>query len=70
MINLEDKIFRYFQESIEITMHIGEKFIQEIVSAVDIISTSLLSDGTIFTCLLYTSPSPRDTAISRMPSSA
>ena len=49
MINLEDKIFRYFQESIEITMHIGEKFIQEIISAVDIISTSLLSDGTIFT---------------------
>ena len=24
----------------------------------------------IYTCLLYTSPSPRDTAISRMPSSA
>ena len=49
MINLEDRIFRYFQESIEITMHVGEKFTQEIISAVDIISTSLLSDGTIFT---------------------
>ena len=49
MINLEDKIFRYFQESIEITMHVGEKFTQEIITAVDIISTSLLSDGTIFT---------------------
>ena len=49
MINLEDRIFRYFQESIEITMHIGEKFTQEIASAVDIISTSLLSDGVIFT---------------------
>ena len=74
MINLEDRIFRYFQESIEITMHVGEKFTQEIISAVDIISTTLLSDGTIFTygeneasivsnfisCLLYTSPSPRD----------
>ena len=30
-------------------MHIGEKFTQEIISAVDIISSSLLSDGTIFT---------------------
>ena len=49
MINLEDRIFRYFQESIEITMHIGEKFTQEIIDSVDIISTSLLSDGTIFT---------------------
>ena len=27
-------------------------------------------DGYSYTCLLYTSPSPRDTAISRMPSSA
>ena len=26
--------------------------------------------GTIYTCLLYTSPSPRDPSISRMPSSA
>ena len=49
MINLEDRIFRYFQESIEITMHVGEKFTREITSAVDIISTTLLSDGTIFT---------------------
>ena len=49
MINLEDRIFRYFQESIEITMHVGEKFTQEIINAVDIIITSLLSDGTIFT---------------------
>ena len=49
MINLEDKIFRYFQESIGVTMHIGEKFTQEIISAVDIISSSLLSNGTIFT---------------------
>ena len=49
MINLEDRIFRYFQESIEITMHVGENFTQKIISAADIISTSLLSDGTIFT---------------------
>ena len=28
------------------------------------------SDGTTNTCLLYTSPSPRDYAASRMPSSA
>ena len=29
-----------------------------------------LVEGNPTTCLLYTSPSPRDTAISRMPSSA
>ena len=28
------------------------------------------SDGTYFSCLLYTSPSPRDLSTSRMPSSA
>ena len=27
-------------------------------------------DGTVFPCLLYTSPSPRDATLSRMPSSA
>ena len=30
----------------------------------------VLEHDHIYTCLLYTSPSPRDTAISRMPSSA
>ena len=30
----------------------------------------VLSDDEIITCLLYTSPSPRDTERSRMPSSA
>ena len=49
MINLEDRIFRYFQDSVEIAMQVGEKFTQEIISAVDIIRTTLLSDGTIFT---------------------
>ena len=29
-----------------------------------------VSDGYIWTCLLYTSPSPRDGLLSRMPSSA
>ena len=29
-----------------------------------------LSNGHVVTCLLYTSPSPRDTERSRMPSSA
>ena len=34
----------------------------------DVLSSEGVVD--IITCLLYTSPSPRDTAISRMPSSA
>ena len=29
-----------------------------------------LDDGTMVVCLLYTSPSPRDKTVSRMPSSA
>ena len=29
-----------------------------------------LADGSDYTCLLYTSPSPRDATLSRMPSSA
>ena len=34
------------------------------------IETDIDSDSLIFTCLLYTSPSPRDGLLSRMPSSA
>ena len=39
---------------------------REIISAV----SSQLKKGTLYTCLLYTSPSPRDATLSRMPSSA
>ena len=34
------------------------------------ISSSIVSDGDNYICLLYTSPSPRDAESSRMPSSA
>ena len=34
------------------------------------IRAQLLANGTVLTCLLYTSPSPRDATLSRMPSSA
>ena len=33
-------------------------------------SGKILLDGVDLTCLLYTSPSPRDRSVSRMPSSA
>ena len=33
-------------------------------------SWEISDDGTVYTCLLYTSPSPRDVEESRMPSSA
>ena len=49
------KHFRYIQRSIEIHQDIRETFDQSI---------------TVLTCLLYTSPSPRDQRGSRMPSSA
>ena len=32
MINLEDKIFRYFQESIETTMHVGENSLKKLLA--------------------------------------
>ena len=35
-----------------------------------IIAVVILLIGTLYTCLLYTSPSPRDATLSRMPSSA
>ena len=39
-------------------------------SFIDIPNAILLSDPDPHTCLLYTSPSPRDRSVSRMPSSA
>ena len=36
----------------------------------DTLQAALKTDGTLWTCLLYTSPSPRDATLSRMPSSA
>ena len=33
-------------------------------------NTPFIATGTYYGCLLYTSPSPRDTEVSRMPSSA
>ena len=36
----------------------------------DAIDSEHYTDGSIDTCLLYTSPSPRDLSTSRMPSSA
>ena len=40
------------------------ELIDELISRNDLIKTNILS------CLLYTSPSPRDKTVSRMPSSA
>ena len=37
---------------------------------VDALPTQVATDGRVHTCLLYTSPSPRDRTRSRMPSSA
>ena len=36
----------------------------------ELLHEAVLDDGTIVACLLYTSPSPRDATLSRMPSSA
>ena len=44
----------------------GREFVSEIKQAVEGTHTSNVIEG----CLLYTSPSPRDCRLSRMPSSA
>ena len=50
----------------------ADRFDQELDGFATGLSTALLKDGTPTpnTCLLYTSPSPRDGLLSRMPSSA
>ena len=42
----------------------------EYIYKIEVSSTSPLGGGEVYTCLLYTSPSPRDATLSRMPSSA
>ena len=45
-------------------------FIADFHSLTQIKNSKLLQENTLHTCLLYTSPSPRDVEESRMPSSA
>ena len=43
----------------------------ELIASENIVSQAVLeAQGSVLTCLLYTSPSPRDATLSRMPSSA
>ena len=44
--------------------------VDEVVVTSSILNTSRISNPLYVICLLYTSPSPRDTSSSRMPSSA
>ena len=37
---------------------------------VDLVALVVIADAVVVACLLYTSPSPRDILVSRMPSSA
>ena len=48
----------------------GSTLVSAGISGFAINSAGGLSDGDSSTCLLYTSPSPRDATLSRMPSSA
>ena len=64
---LKEKSFVKFKETIDISINLGidsNKTDQNIKGVVN------LPNGTGKTCLLYTSPSPRDGLLSRMPSSA
>ena len=52
--------------SLPVTLHIGDEPTGEVPGSI----TSTPDDSANLTCLLYTSPSPRDATLSRMPSSA
>ena len=57
-----------------ITQYVGSVYAEQGATAYDNedgnISSSIVITGNVDTCLLYTSPSPRDRQKSRMPSSA
>ena len=76
-VNAEVKIAALYAESgpvSEIAEAIAEakRVAVETINAdgIGIVGRGLISIDSIDTCLLYTSPSPRDLAVSRMPSSA
>ena len=49
---------------------LGQAEYETIANIVQSVNVPVLANGDIYTCLLYTSPSPRDATLSRMPSSA
>ena len=61
---------RHFHEDAEISVTIDTSSGVYTTSRSWIVANEDDPDFHIETCLLYTSPSPRDTALSRMPSSA
>ena len=53
---------------LEVAQHLGESAVRTI--AMDATEGLVRGTEAVDTCLLYTSPSPRDRSLSRMPSSA
>ena len=53
-----------------VTIGKGEHSLRETPQSVTVMTRKMLDDQNLNTCLLYTSPSPRDQRGSRMPSSA
>ena len=60
------KIYLNFKK--KLTNHITNSFCVAVSGGVDSMALSFLAK--CYSCLLYTSPSPRDATLSRMPSSA
>ena len=56
-------------DPVEVAKRYNEQGADEI-TFLDITATHEERETTVHTCLLYTSPSPRDATLSRMPSSA
>ena len=57
-------------EDLKVREHIGTRLKNSSISKIELERTADTFIVNIHTCLLYTSPSPRDGLLSRMPSSA
>ena len=62
--------FGIFKRVLKPGLHLKIPLFDEVIDQHVVVTTLSLDAQSLYTCLLYTSPSPRDRTRSRMPSSA
>ena len=65
-----NRIVRYFAERPQVQERLTIQIVRELQKALNTDDVACVIDAKHLCCLLYTSPSPRDGLLSRMPSSA